>query len=143
MSSNLLGSGDLTWLFWDVYEARLFAETGINLYSTPLTLELTYKRDFEGRAIGEQTISELKNIGVDEGIINQWNDKILDLFPNIKEGDTISANFDPEKGLTLYHNRSIRFGEISDLAFSRHFLDIWLGEKTRAPKLRLKLLGQS
>ena len=141
MSKNLLGKGDLSWLFFDVYEARLWAKDATNLYKDPLTLELTYKMDFAGKDIAEQTIKELKGLGEKDELLNEWKPKLVALFPNIKEGDTLSANYHPEKGIEFFLNLKKKVGKIEDREFSKKFLNIWLSKDTRAPKLRRKLLG--
>lgn len=141
MSKNLLGKGDLSWLFFDIYEAKLWAKDATSLYKDPLTLELTYKMDFAGKDIAEQTIKELKDLGEKEELLKEWKPKLAVLFPNIKEGDTLSANYHPEKGIEFFLNLKEKVGKIENKEFSKKFLNIWLSKDTRAPKLRRKLLG--
>jgi hypothetical protein len=143
MSDNLLGKGDLSWLFFDVYEARLWATDATSLYEKPFSLELTYKMEFDGEDIVEQTLKELKHLGEEEESLKKWKPDLMAIFPNIKKGDTITANYHPEKGLSFYLNLEKKLGAIKDQALSVKFLNIWLSEKSRAPKLRKKLLGDA
>lgn len=139
----LRGQGDYKWLFLHIYEAKLWGEKTNELYSKPLSLELKYKRSFKGKEIVNQSIKELVSAGHSQTEVEQWREKLLEIFPDVKEGDRIEANFDPSKGLVFLFNSTKELGRLTDLEFSKKFLDIWLGEKTSAPELREKLLGKN
>lgn len=137
----LRGQGQYKWMFLSIYEARLLAEKGNDIYNRPLVLELKYQRDFKGKDIVDQSIKELVSAGHEKSQMEEWRAKLLEIFPNIKEGDIIEARFAPENGIIFHLNSSKELGRIADINFSKKFLDIWLGEKTTAPELRKKLLG--
>lgn len=139
----LRGQGDYKWLFLHVYEAKLWGEKGDDLYSKPLLLELKYSRSFKGKDIVEQSIKELIKAGSPDSEMGEWKKKLLEIFPDVKEGDIIQASFRPDNGLSFYLNSNKELGRLSDLNSSKTFLNIWLGEKTSAPELRQKLLGQN
>lgn len=139
----LRGQGDYKWLFLHIYEAKLWAEQGDNIYSRPLLLELKYSRNFKGKDIVEQSIKELTNAGSPKLDKENWRERLLKIFPDVKEGDVIQAKYDPENGVVFSLNLTKELGRISDLQSSKTFLDIWLGENTSAPELRRILLGQN
>ena len=139
---ELRGAGKYTWFFIDVYEAKLYGPKVSDLYSKPFSLELKYMREFKGEDIVKQSEKELKSAGLEESIINKWRAPMLKIFPNVKEGDKITASFYPDKGVVFTLNTKNELGRIADLDFSRHFMNIWLGPKTSDPDLRDKLLGK-
>ena len=144
LASNLplRGQGIYKWYFLKVYEAKLWADQGDDLYSKSLLLELKYKRDFKGEDIVKQSIKELVPIVNPASELKKWENSLFKIFPDVKEGDTIQASFDPKVGITFYLNSTKELGKLADIEFSKKYLDIWLGEKTNAPDLRTQLLGK-
>lgn len=136
-----LGSGKYTFLFMDIYKATLWGVKGSELYSAPLRLELEYQRDFDGEDIAKQSVKEMNKAKVDPKIIKKFSGKMYEIFPNVKDGDKIVADYRPGEGVVFYLNSKTKLGVFKDLDFSRHFLNIWLGENTSDPELRDKLLG--
>lgn len=139
----LRGQGDYKWFMLHVYEAKLWGEKVDDLYSKPLLLELKYSRNFKGKEIAEQSVKELISAGNSREDVEVWKKKLLEIFPDVKEGDTIRASYHPDNGVIFHLNQSRELGRLADLNFSKKFLDIWLGEKTSAPELRKKLLGKN
>lgn len=137
----LRGQGDYKWLFIHVYEAKLWAPIGENLYEGPLKLELTYKRDLKGKDIARQSIVEMTKAGHSNNELQVLEKDLVTIFPDVKKGDSISAHYSPGNGIVFFLNNNIEIGRITNLNFSKKFLDIWLGEKTSAPELRKQLLG--
>lgn len=138
----LMGQGQYKWFLINVYEAKLWAEKGDDLYSKSLLLELKYSRSFKGSDIVDQSIKELSNSGSSKAELEIFKKTLLEIFPNVSEGDSIQASYNPTSGVTFQLNSVKELGRLSDLTLSKKFLDIWLGEKTSAPDLREKLLGK-
>lgn len=137
-----IGDGVLTYLFWDVYRATLYAPGTGWRADAPFALSLAYLRDLKGRDIAERTISEMRDQGfTDETKLADWSARLGDLFPDVSDGDSLTAVRDAA-GRTVFYSAAQRIGMIEDPAFSRRFFDIWLGEKTSEPKLRRALLGR-
>jgi hypothetical protein len=136
-----IGDGVLTYLFWDVYRATLYASGSGWRADAPFALSLAYLRDLKGRDIAERTISEIRDQGFSDEIkLAAWFAQLGTLFPDVTSGDSLTAVRDAA-GRTVFYSAAQRIGVIDDPAFSRRFFDIWLGEKTSEPKLRRKLLG--
>lgn len=136
-----IGDGVLTYLFWDVYRATLYAPGSGWRADAPFALSLAYLRDLKGHDIAERTISEMRDQGFsDETKLAAWSVRLSRLFPDVTSGDSLTAVRDAA-GRTIFYSAAQRIGTIKDPSFSRQFFDIWLGEKTSEPKLRRKLLG--
>jgi hypothetical protein len=132
-----------SYLFWDVYSAQLFTPKGSYDESIPLALKLNYQIDLKGKAIAERSISEMKKQGLlDTSKAQSWYEQLAAIIPDVAEGDEIVGHVD-EQGKTAFFYNGQRVGEIDDAEFSKRFFDIWLGDKTSEPKLRLALLGKS
>lgn len=135
-----VGEARMEYLFWDVYDAVLFTPRGS--YSEgihPVKFKLTYLRDFDAKEIVKATNEQWKYIGKTE-LVNKYNSKLLSIWPDIKQGDSLTLITNEQGMSTFYHNDE-KIGEINELQFSSDFLAIWLDEKTSEPKLRKQLLG--
>jgi len=137
----LIGQGQYKWFFLNIYEAKLWGQKTDDLYSKPLILELKYSRSFTGKDIVEQSLKELISNGTPKSEMTDWRNKLLAIFVDVNEGDSIHAYYVPDSGLTFYFNSTKELGRLSSAEYSKKFLDIWLGNKTNAPDLRNKLLG--
>ena len=136
-----IGAGVLTYLFWDVYRATLYAPVAGWRADMPFALSLTYLLDLKGRDIAERTISEIRDQGFeDETTLASWSVRLGEMFPDVTKGDSLTAVRDIV-GRTIYYSGARRVGMIEDPFFSRLFFDIWLGDKTSEPRLRRALLG--
>lgn len=136
-----IGDGVLTYLFWDVYKATLYAPGAGWRPDAPFALSLDYMRDLKGRDIAARTIDEIREQGfTDAAKLSDWAARLAEMFPDVAEGDSLTAVRDTA-GRTVFYSDAKRIGMIADPAFGRRFFDIWLGEKTSEPKLRRALLG--
>jgi len=142
VSRNLKGQVEFSWLWFDVYTAKLWADHDGDIYAKPFSLELIYKRDLSGADIAEQSVKEMIKQDVNKEFAKSYQRKMEELFPDVKKGDILMANFDPEKGLSIIYNKKKLTGTVSDLKFTKSFLNIWLGPKVRKEKLRKQLLGE-
>lgn len=143
VNAEKVGDGVLTYLFWDVYRATLYAPKAQWRPDAPFVLTLAYLRDLKGRDIAERTISEIRDQGyADETKMAAWFDRLAALFPDVGDGDSLTAVRDAD-GRTIFYQGAKRIGTVEDATFTSRFFDIWLGEKTSEPKLRRALLGRS
>jgi hypothetical protein len=98
-------------------------------------------RTFEASALYQQTMEELKKMGIPEPKLQEWSHQLSKAFKTVKEGDTITAITQPQSVTRLFHNGQ-PMSEISGEELSQAFLGIWLHPRTSAPQLRSSLLGQ-
>ena len=136
-----VGDGVLTYLFWDVYRATLYAPAAGWTPDGPFVLSLLYLRDLDGADVAARTTDEIRGQGfADKARLAAWQARLAEIFPDVSDGVTLSATRD-DKGRTVFYRGTDRIGEVDDPAFAKRFFDIWLGEKTSEPKLRRALLG--
>ena len=136
-----VGSGRLSVVFWDVYDATLYAPNGKWVAHEPYALYIHYFREIEGADIADRSVEEIRKQGFsDEAKLAEWNKKMRRIFPDVKNGSELTAIFTAQESTDFYSNGK-HIGSISGAEFGRHFFDIWLSKKTSEPKLRRKLLG--
>ncbi len=136
-----VGQGILSFAFWDVYQATLYAPKGQWDPQKPFALSLEYYREIAGKDIAERSLDEIKKQGFDEpALLTQWQQDMQAIFPDVQKGSVLSAVYNPQKGTTFY-NGETPIGTIAGDAFAERFFGIWLAETTSEPALRQALLG--
>lgn len=137
----LVGEARMRVMFWDVYDAQLYAPDGSWSPERPFALSLTYLRELKGEKIAERSIREIRQQGVDdEDALARWASELAAIIPDVATDDQIVGVAD-EQGRTRFYLDGEAIGEIADPAFTRAFFAIWLSEQTSAPELRAQLLG--
>ena len=137
-----VGSVRFRYLFFDIYDASLYAPEGEFAEDEPFALKLVYLRDIQGEHIARQSIEEMRKQGVDNDVLLQnWQTQMQALFPDINEGDALLGIRVAADMALFFHNHTL-IGEVSDPLFIERFFDIWLGENVRSARLQAKLLGK-
>jgi len=140
---KLVGKGQFSYLFWDLYQAELYTTDGLwsnYQQSSPVVLKLTYQRDISKEDFIEATVDQWKHLqGKVSSQHQAWAKQLEQLWTDVKTGDQLSCVLMADGTVQFYFNDKL-LGEVTDPAFGPAFLDIWLSEKTSAPKLRKKLL---
>ena len=137
----LLGESRLRVLFWEIYDASLYATNGVYDPEKPFALSLTYHRAFSGSDIALRSVDEIRSQGFsDEAVLASWMAQLDAIFPDVVEGDQITGISQPSEGTRFFLNGAL-IGTITDQNLSRRFFDIWLSEKTSEPDMRESLLG--
>lgn len=141
--AQLVGQAKMTYLFWDVYDARLFAANGRWQETQPLALELRYLRALKGDAIAARSIKEIRKQGfTDEVTLAKWQKTLMEIFPDVTEDSVLTGVADNKQITRFYFNEQL-IGKVNDPAFTQWFFRIWLGDKTSEPELRDQLLGKA
>ncbi len=136
-----VGEGSLTYLFWHVYDATLYASEGQWQPEQPHALSLTYQRALEGKQIADRSIEEMRRQGInDELKMASWHRQLSQILPDVDQGTVLTGIFTEDK-TTVFYQADTKLGEIEDPDFGKHFFAIWLGENTSAPNLRKQLLA--
>jgi hypothetical protein len=136
-----VGEAKLKILFWDVYNSTLYTQTGeYQAEQFPQTLKIQYLRDIDAEDLIERTKDEWEKLGINQELFNQWIPLLTDIFPNIKEGDTLLLNVSENQQSEFFFNGKT-IGKITDRTFGKSFLRIWLDENCSYPKVRNKLIG--
>lgn len=138
-----IGSGRMTYMVWNVYDATLFAPNGDWSPNKPFALTLSYLRSLNGKDIAHRSVEEIRKQGFqDEVKLAAWYSRLKDVFPDVKNGTTLTGVYTPNAHTRFYHNGK-EIGTIYDPEFGKYFFGIWLAKTTPAPELRRKLLGRS
>ncbi len=140
-NASVVGSGVLSYAFWDIYEATLFAPEGVWSSNKPFALSIEYFRALKGKEIADRSVQEMRQQGfTNEVTLAAWNSQMKAIFPDVKKGTVLTAVYIPGIQTTFYNGAGI-IGVIKDDDFGKSFFGIWLAEKTSEPKLRRALLG--
>ncbi|GBL05552.1 chalcone isomerase family protein [Glaciecola sp. KUL10] len=142
-SPQVIGESRLKVLFWNVYDAKLYAPQGEFSSEGAYALSLTYLRDFEGESIASRSIDEMRDQGFsDEVKLAEWFELMKGMFPDVKEKQNITGVRSSD-GTSHFYIDGEKLGSIEDKEFSAMFFGIWLNEETSQPKMRKQLLGMN
>ncbi|WP_339144272.1 chalcone isomerase family protein [Pseudoalteromonas galatheae] len=131
----------MTYLFWDVYDASLYAPQGVYSKEQPFVLALHYLRALDGKEIAKRSLKEMQKQGFSNSSLGeQWLTKMVKIFPDVSEG-TVLYGLRTLNGYTQFYEGDKLIGEVKDSEFTTRFFDIWLSEKTSEPTMRSELLG--
>lgn len=139
-SASLVGKGRMTYLGFRVFDAELYAPGGKYSPSRPFALKLTYLRNFTGTDIAKSSEQEMRKQGASNAKLATWRKQMDRIFPNVSKGQSITG-VRTVSGSTVFYKGNRKIGSISDPGFTKSFFSIWLGNKTRNPGLRAKLVG--
>jgi len=137
------GQGTLTKLWIHAYDAALWTDAKEWSMAVPFALTLHYGSDFSSDSLVSRSISEMhRSETLSKEQIASYTEQLGKIFPDVREGDVITALYLPKKGAIFFYNGKPS-GSIKDNAFATRFLSIWLSPETSEPKLRQELLGKS
>jgi len=139
-----LGSYNLKVWGFNVYNIQLLSETKKFSYQNKSALVINYQRDFAKKDLIQKSLEEISRINNinDEALLKNYQNKLEEIFFEVKKGDRKTAFFDPKNGFKLYFNGKFA-GAINDLVFAKRFFDIWLSDKSSYPKMTQAILGKN
>jgi len=139
--AKTVGQGRFSWLFWDIYDAALYAPEGKFDARQPFALSLTYLRNLNGAQIADKSAEEMRRLGMkDEVTLATWHAQMRKIFPDVSNGARITGVYNASKQ-SIFYADGVKIGQINDPNFGAYFFNIWLGDKTRDQNLRAQLLG--
>jgi len=141
-NAQLVGEARLKVMFWDVFDASLYSESGVYRPDEPFALTLRYLRSIDREKIVAKSIEEIQrqDAGLSDEQLTRWQRELSQIIPDVREGSTITG-VRTDDGFTVFYANGQQVGSIDDGDFTRAFFDIWLGEKSSEQKLRFQLLG--
>ena len=147
---SLQGEGTASYLFWDVYDAALYAPAGataeaIRAAEVPMSLLLEYHRDVRVADIRKATWKALDAQYEPAGreLIRPKIDAIQAAMIDVSDGDRYRLDWQPGAGrLVLRLNGETRF-ESGDAELARAYFGIWLAEPPLSESLRSALLSRA
>ncbi len=140
-NAKIVGEERFTYLFWDIYDAKLYAPNATFDKAKPFALSLHYLHALDGEKIADKSANSIRELGfTDEVRLAAWHSEMLNIFPDVDKGSVITGVYEPNKP-THFYLGSEEIGMVRDPEFGKWFFDIWLSEKTEEPEFRAKLLG--
>lgn len=140
---ELVGETRLSVMFWDVYDARLYTESGEYKDAKQRVLRLDYLRDIEAADLVETTEEEWERLDYEvDAESKEWLAALAEMWPDVSEGDCITLRETSDGYAEFYGNDGL-LGTIESATFTQRFLDIWLAEKSRFEDERNELIGAS
>ncbi|MFB2659335.1 chalcone isomerase family protein [Shewanella mangrovisoli] len=144
LSSGLVevGRGEMDWLWFNVYKAKLMTSTGkyqSGIY--PQLLDIEYYRDIEANDLLEATADQWRHLGYTKDEIANWLQLLKGIWPNVVPGDHLSFKLiDAQRSQFFFNGQPL--GIIEEPKLAEAFLAIWLSTNTSRPTLRAQLLGE-
>jgi hypothetical protein len=138
------GKGSYKALFITAYDAELWTDAKGWSMKAPFALTQKYHMGFSTDDFVSRGTSEMKHVDptLDDATMKRFGDEMAKVFPAVKEGDTITALYQPGKPVKFFHNGTAT-GEVADKAFAKPFFGIWLSPKTSGTSLRADLLHKA
>jgi hypothetical protein len=135
------GQGSYGVLVVTAYDAALWTDAKAWSMKAPFALTLHYHMGFSTDEFVSRGIDEMKHVNpsLDAATLKRFGAEMTKAFPPVKDGDTITALYQPGKPVTIFHNGAVS-GRIADKAFAVPFFGIWLSPNSSATSLRSHLL---
>lgn len=137
-----VGETTFSILFWDLYKSQLMTTSGnypVDITSEQVLFTINYLADISSDDLISRTVDQWKHLGIPSDQYINYLPKLEAMWPDIKEGDSLSLLIDQGRSVFYFNQQYI--GVIKPSKFGQIFLAIWLSENTSEPNLRLELLG--
>jgi Chalcone isomerase-like len=135
------GTGKYTFLLMTAYDAELWTDAPQWSMDKIFALTLRYHMDFSTNGIVSRSLEEMKHVdpSLSNTALSSYSDAMAKTFPSVKDGDEITALYEPGKPVRFFLNGAAT-GEIADATFATDFFAIWLSPQSSDLKLRQALL---
>ena len=140
-SLRQVGQAEFRYLFWDIFDASLYAAGETFSWKAPFALSLEYRRDFSAEDLTKETIKSL-------GRLTDWPSAELARFraalapcmANVRDGDRFTAVSPDADTAVLFLNGKERC-RLQKSNIRRDYFGIWLSPNSDFPEETRKLLG--
>ena len=138
---KLVGEVNYSHLFWDLYDAKLFSETG-DFEENKFALVLKYNTKISRKSVVKETINQLKKQKkYTEEELDELRTLLKNTFKDIKVDDTFIGI--RENNTAYFYFKHEKVLETKDLEFINLFFNIWLRKDSQNPDFTKILLGQN
>jgi len=111
-----------------------------NIYQKDFVISIKYDINISSKKLTKTSIEEIKkHYQISQNEENFIEESLNKIFPNVKKGDIILANYQNKKIYFKHNGREI--GQINDENFAKKFLDIWLHSESEYKEMREKLVN--
>jgi hypothetical protein len=133
--AKLVGSYCFNVFGLKIYHIELWSKNGQFSYQQPLSLSITYHKNFTASQLTKKTISEIEKTNqLNSQQLAKYNVYINKLFVDVKKNQNKTAIFMPNGNLKIFLEQQ-QISEINDIEFAKDFLNIWLSPKSSYPKM--------
>jgi len=142
-AAQRVGKARFTVVFFDIYDAELFAPDGRLDRAGPYALRLTYLINAKKARIVSQTVKEMKRqTSASAAQIDGWIPLMERHFISMDKGTSADFIHTADGRLVLVAEGRV-LSEITDRDFITALMDVWLGPKVRDKSFQRALMGQS
>ena len=131
----------MTYLGFKVFDAELYAPGRQYQRLCSLCPEADLSAQLQRQAIAESSVKEIRRQGGVSAKLSRLGKADAAIFPNVARGPVDHRCPDRRPAAPSSISGSRKLGTIADRAFTRKFFAIWLGNNTRNPQLRARLVG--
>ncbi len=136
-----VGKAKFEFFFFDVYTSTFWSDAGQWDTSKPYALSNLYHRSFTEQGLVDKTLEEMQRIdNIPDQKLEAYRPELENVFPDVQEGDRITALYKPGTGTVFYHNGQ-KTGVIEAEDFAVPFFNIWLSDNSLRPELSRILRG--
>lgn len=149
LSWRTVGSATFSWGPFTLYTSQLLTPEGdYKGANQDQALIITYQRDIAGDKLVDATRDQWEAQGIleHEPQSEAWLTMLNALWPDVVAGTQLAFVVNNQQGQFWYRASAAQksftpLGPSQPMAFSTHFLAIWLSPDTQYPKLRQQLIG--
>jgi hypothetical protein len=142
-SPTIIGEGTLKVFVWEVYDIRLLSDGAPFSWQRDFVLEFAYKRELTKDRVIEASIKEMRRQkNITDSQIERWQEYLQQGIKSVQPATKAALLFTDKGTLTFYYDGKAPV-TVTDAAFARAFMNIWLGADTSKTALREALLGLS
>ncbi len=132
-----VGQSDYYFFFIDVYDIELYQ---VEKVKDILALKITYNRDIAAKKRIEHAVEAIDRQGnFSPKTLSAWEGQMASIFPDVKEGDSITVFQNESMSTEFYHNDDYR-GVINSPEFTQAFIGTWLGKHATDQSIKHDLL---
>jgi len=140
-SLRLVGQAEFRYLFWDIFDASLYAAGHTFSWQAPFALSLEYRRDFSAEDLTKETIKSLDRLTTwPKAELASFRRTLASCMANVRDGDRFTAISPDRDTAVLFLNGEERC-RIEKLGIRRDYFSIWLSPGSTSPEETRKLLG--
>jgi hypothetical protein len=141
VAGQLVGAASVRFLFWRVFDAALWNESGRFSWQDPFALTLFYNRDFSAAELVESSLEEMDRLtDWPAERLSAFGTKLEPCMRAVTEGDRITALSPAPDRAALYHNGRLTC-DLQEQGLRTAFFGIWLSEDSQFPDASRELLG--
>jgi hypothetical protein len=137
-----VGQAEFSYLFWDIFDARLFASGDSFSWQAPFALSLQYRREFSAKELTDKSIEIMGRVTDWSGAdLVEFQAVLAPCMASVRDGDRFTAVGPDADTAVLYLNGKERC-KLEKPGIRRDYFSIWLSPKSDFPDEARKLLSQ-